>query len=67
MIKYKGTTLYPAAIFDVLDNVDYIENYLVEVSTNEIGMDNVTLIIGSRNTNEAVMKDLKIASAQKLG
>ncbi|MDD2687908.1 MAG: AMP-binding protein [Bacteroidales bacterium] len=59
MIKYKGTTLYPAAIFDVLDNVDYIENYLVEVSTNEIGMDNVTLIIGSRNTNEAVMKDLK--------
>jgi phenylacetate-CoA ligase len=59
MIKYKGTTLYPAAIFDVLDNVDYIENYLVEVSTNEIGMDNVTLIIGSHNTNEAVMKDLK--------
>ncbi|MFA7402107.1 MAG: AMP-binding protein, partial [Bacteroidales bacterium] len=59
MIKYKGTTLYPAAIFDVLDNVDYIENYLVEVTTNEIGMDNVSVIIGSRNTNEAFIKDLK--------
>mgnify|MGYP001325887734 CR=1 FL=1 len=59
MIKYKGTTLYPAAIFDVLDNIDYIENYLVEVTTNEIGMDNVSVIIGSRNTNEAFIKDLK--------
>jgi phenylacetate-CoA ligase len=59
MIKYKGTTLYPAAIFDVLDNVDYIENYLVEVTTNEIGMDNVNVIIGSHNTNDAVIKDLK--------
>jgi phenylacetate-CoA ligase len=59
MIKYKGTTLYPAAIFDILDNVDYIENYLVEVTTNEIGMDNVNVIIGSHNTNDAVIKDLK--------
>ena len=49
MIKYKGTTLYPAAIFDVLDNVDYVENYLVEVSINDIGMDDVLVIVGCQN------------------
>jgi phenylacetate-CoA ligase len=31
MIKLKGTTLYPPAINDLLDNVDYIENYVVIV------------------------------------
>lgn len=59
MIKYKGTTLYPASIFDVLDNVDYVTNYLVEVSTNEIGMDEVCVIVGCCNQNEQMVKDLK--------
>ncbi len=59
MLKVKGTTLYPAAIFDILDNVDYVENYLVEATTNEIGMDNVTVVIGCKNPNEELIKDLK--------
>ena len=59
MLKVKGTTLYPAAIFDILDNVDYVENYLVEANTNEIGMDNVTVVIGCKNPNEELIKDLK--------
>ena len=60
MIKLKGTTLYPAAIFDVLDNVDYVANYIIEVDSNEIGMDRVTAVVGSRNPDEeAVVKDLK--------
>lgn len=59
MIKYKGTTLYPATIFDVLDNVDYVENYLVEVTTNEIGTDDVVVIIGCKNQHEELVKDLK--------
>ena len=37
LLKYKGTTLYPPAIYDVLDNSPYVENYLIEISTNEIG------------------------------
>lgn len=59
MLKVKGTTLYPAAIFDVLDNVEYVENYLVEAETNEIGMDNVSVSIGCKNPNEELIKDLK--------
>ena len=59
MIKYKGTTLYPASIFDVLDNVEYIHNYLVEVSTNQYGMDDVRVIIGCYNQSDEIVKDLK--------
>ena len=41
MIKFKGTTLYPPAINDVLDNTDYVTGYVIEVSTNDAGTDNV--------------------------
>lgn len=59
MIKLKGTTLYPAAIFDILDNIDFIENYLVEVTTNEVGMDDVTVKIGVKEYNEQIISVLQ--------
>jgi phenylacetate-CoA ligase len=60
MIKLKGTTLYPPAINDVLDNMDYIENYVIEVSTNDAGTDDVLVKIGLRDgVDEAVVKELK--------
>jgi phenylacetate-CoA ligase len=60
LIKYKGTTLYPPAIFDVLDNVTYLENYLVEVSDNECGNDDILIKIGLREQLDYdVVKDLK--------
>ncbi|MBR7066882.1 MAG: AMP-binding protein [Bacteroidales bacterium] len=66
MIKLKGTTLYPASIFDVLDNVDYVENYIVEVEANEIGTDSVTAIIGCKQPSEELIKDLKDKFRAKL-
>ena len=60
MIKLKGTTLYPAAIFDVLDNVPYVENYLIVAENNEIGTDKITAVIGTRRDDqEEMIKDLK--------
>lgn len=60
MIKLKGTTLYPPAINDVLDNMDYIENYVIEVSTNDAGTDDVLVKIGLRDgVDETVVKELK--------
>ena len=60
MIKYKGTTLYPPAIFDVLDNISWLENYLVEVSDNECGTDDVLVKIGLRQQQDFdVVKDVK--------
>jgi len=60
MIKYKGTTLYPPAIFDVLDNVPYLENYIIEVTDNECGNDDVLIKVGLREEPDfEVIKDLK--------
>jgi phenylacetate-CoA ligase len=60
MIKYKGTTLYPPALFDVLDHTPYIENYVVEVNNNDSGNDAVMVRIGLRyQPADEVVKDLK--------
>lgn len=60
MIKLKGTTLYPPAINDVLDNTDYIENYVVLVQDSESGTDEVIVKIGLKHTTEFdPVKDLK--------
>jgi len=66
MIKFKGTTLYPAAIFDVLDHIDYIENYLVEVSDSECGTDSVTVFVGAKKQDDQIVKELKDSFRAKL-
>ncbi len=43
MIKFKGTTLYPPALFDMMNEMEDIKDYVAEVYSNEIGMDEVTL------------------------
>lgn len=43
MIKLKGTTLYPPALFDLLNETGYIREYVVEVFSNELGNDEVHL------------------------
>ena len=60
MIKLKGTTLYPPAINDVLDNTDYVANYIIEVSTNSAGTDDVKVKIGLREGyTDSVVQELK--------
>ena len=48
MIKYKGTTLYPPAIFDILNNIPFIKEYVVEVFTNELLLDELRLHINTK-------------------
>ncbi len=59
MIKFKGTTLYPPALFNILDNIDGIENYVVEVFTNEIGTDEILIRIGIKDAGEHFETSLK--------
>lgn len=60
MVKYKGTTLYPPAVFDVLDQTPYVENYVMEVSDNEYGNDRIVVRIGLRGQPSFdVTKELK--------
>ncbi len=53
MIKFKGTTLYPPALFDLLNEMDDILDFIVEVFPNEIGLDEVVLHLLPASRTEA--------------
>ena len=59
MIKYKGTTLYPPALFDILDNIPKVQNYIVEVFTNSIGTDQIQIKVGSNDHSDEFVKQIK--------
>lgn len=60
MLKLKGTTIYPPAINDVLDNTPYVVNYLVEVRNSFAGTDEVIVKAGVAVAQPFDMiKDLK--------
>lgn len=59
MIKFKGTTIYPPVLFDILDNIPDVQNYIVEVFTNSLGTDQLQIRIGSDNHSEAFVKQIK--------
>ncbi len=59
MIKYKGTTLYPPALYDILDNIEGIRNYVVEVYTNQIGTDEILIRVGATDHSENFEKVIK--------
>lgn len=68
MLKLKGTTIYPPAINDVLDNADYVVNYVVRVITSAAGTDEVIVQIGTNSDldEEFIIKDLKDRFRSKL-
>ena len=60
MIKFKGTTLYPPAIYDLLNEIDWIKNYIIEVSTNQLGTDEILIKVGCEEeykSSEKMIKD----------
>ena len=54
MIKFKGTTLYPPALFDLLNERDEILDFVIEVSSNDIGLDQVLIYIVPSELSEEV-------------
>ena len=59
MIKYKGTTLYPPAMSDVLNDFDTIDNYLIQIYNNELGTDEILLKIAVDNPSEDFLNKIK--------
>ncbi len=60
MIKYKGTTLYPPALYDILNDIDFVENYFIEVYTGSLGTDEILIKVGCKSMNknhEKILKD----------
>lgn len=66
MIKYKGTTLYPPAIYDVLHEIDAIENYIIEIATGPLGTDEILIKAGCKNYQKGMEKNIKDHFRSKL-
>lgn len=59
MIKLKGTSFYPPALFDVLHQLTEISDYVVELQTNELGTDEVFLHVLVERQDERVERKIK--------
>jgi phenylacetate-CoA ligase len=66
MIKYKGTTLYPPALFDLLNDMEEVIDYIAEVYSNDIGMDEVLLYILPSSNNEETDRRIRAYLQAKL-
>lgn len=59
MIKYKGTTLYPPAMHDLMSYFEQIKLHQIEISTNDVGTDEIVIKIASPNTTDDFLDEIK--------
>ncbi|MDX1278655.1 phenylacetate--CoA ligase family protein [Oceanihabitans sediminis] len=59
MIKYKGTTLYPPAMNNILNDFNEVDSYIIEISHNEIGTDEILIKIAAKATSEKLLQNIK--------
>ena len=59
MIKYKGTTLYPPAMTDVLTGFGNIESHIIEIYTNDLGTDEIVIKLAVKEESEQFLHDIK--------
>lgn len=59
MIKYKGTTLYPPALFDILNEIEDVIDFVAEVYSNEMGTDEVLIHILPENLTEECNRKIR--------
>lgn len=59
MIKYKGTTLYPPAMIDLLRSFPEIQNHIIEISTNDLGTDEILIKAAAINPSEELLVQIK--------
>ncbi|GIV32773.1 MAG: phenylacetate--CoA ligase [Chitinophagales bacterium] len=66
MLKYKGTTLYPAAIMDLLNGMPEISDYAIEAYTSETGTDEITLHLHATTENPQLINRISNIMQSKL-
>jgi len=59
MIKYKGTTIYPPAMHNVLNDFSEVETYIIELSHNSIGTDEIRIKIATTTPTEVLLQNIK--------
>lgn len=59
MIKYKGTTLYPPAMNDILNDFNGILCYQIVIQSNEIGLDEIIIKVSTENDDENFVNEVR--------
>jgi len=59
MIKYKGTTLYPPAMNDILNDFNGILCYQIVIQTNEIGLDEIIIKLSTESNEENFVNEVR--------
>ncbi|NML69527.1 phenylacetate--CoA ligase [Chryseobacterium sp. RP-3-3] len=59
MIKYKGTTLYPPAMNDILNDFNTILCYQIVIQSNEIGLDEIIIRLSTEQDHETFMNEVR--------
>lgn len=59
MIKYKGTTLYPPAMNDILNDFNTILCYQIVIQSNEIGLDEIIIRLSTESSHENFVNEVR--------
>lgn len=59
MIKYKGTTLYPPAMNDILNDFNNILCYQIVIQSNEIGLDEIIIRISTDSDSDTFVNEVR--------
>lgn len=59
MIKYKGTTLYPPAMNDILNDFAGISCYQIVIHSSEIGLDEIIIKLSTENNDENFVNEVR--------
>jgi phenylacetate-CoA ligase len=59
MIKYKGTTLYPPVMHDLLTSFEDIQQHVIQISTNSFGTDEIVIKIATSNVSKELLDNIK--------
>lgn len=59
MIKYKGTTLYPPAMNDILNDFNNILCYQIVIQANEIGLDEIIIKLSTEAEHEGFVNEVR--------
>ncbi|MDQ0067115.1 phenylacetate--CoA ligase family protein [Chryseobacterium lathyri] len=59
MIKYKGTTLYPPAMNDILNDFNTILCYQIVIQSNEIGLDEIIIKLSTEQDHDNFVNEVR--------
>src|SRR5690606_38991872 len=58
--------LYPPALFDLLNDMEEIVNYVIEIASDEFGEDEITVKVGADVTSDELLLKIKDRFRAKL-